>query len=50
MAKETKTNQDLDLNKLAEMQKENREIMENLKQATETPLFGNEDKFAQTIA
>lgn len=50
MVKETKTNQDLDLNKLAEMQKENREIMENLKQATETPMFGNEDKFAQTIA
>lgn len=49
MKKETKTNQDLDFNKLAEMQKENREIMENLKQATETPLFGNEDKFAQAI-
>ena len=40
MVKESKTNQDLDLNKLAEMQKENREIIENLKQATETPFFG----------
>lgn len=50
MVKETKTNQDLDLNKLAEMQKENREIMENLKQATETPLFGqSNDNFAQAI-
>lgn len=49
MAKETKTNQDLDFNKLAEMQKENREIMENLKQATETPFFGNSDNFAKEI-
>lgn len=40
MVKESKTNQDTDLNKLAEMQKENREIIENLKQATETPFFG----------
>lgn len=31
------------------MQKENREIMENLKQATETPMFGNNDNFAQAI-
>lgn len=50
MKNDAKTNQDHDLNKLAEMQKENREIMENLKQATEKPLFGNEDKFAHTIA
>lgn len=50
MNKETKTVQDLDLNKLAEMQKENREIMENLKQATETPFFGqSNDNFAQAI-
>lgn len=49
MVKETTTNQDIDLNKLAEMQKENREIMENLKQATETPMFGNNDNFAQAI-
>lgn len=49
MAKQTKTNQDFDINKLAEMQKENREIMENLKQATETPFFGDNDKFAQAI-
>jgi spore maturation protein CgeB len=49
MLKETKTNQDLDFNKLAEMQKENREIMENLKQAKETPMFGNNDNFAQAI-
>lgn len=49
LEKETKTNQDLDLNKLAEMQKENREIMENLKQATETPFFVDNDKFAQAI-
>jgi hypothetical protein len=47
MIKETTTNQDLD--KLAEMQKENREIMGNLKQATETPMFGDNDKFAQAI-
>lgn len=43
-------NQDLDLNKLAEMQKENREIVENLKKATETPLFGDNDNFAKEIA
>jgi hypothetical protein len=50
MKKETTTNQDLDFNKLAEMQKENREIMENLKKATETPLFGQgNDNFAQAI-
>lgn len=49
MVKESKTNQDLDINKLAEMQKENREIMENLKQATETPFFGNNDNFAKEI-
>lgn len=49
MEKERKTNQDIELNKLAEMQKENREIMENLKQATETPFFGNNDNFAQAI-
>lgn len=50
MVKESKTNQDPDLNKLAEMQKENREIMENLKQATETPFFSDNDKFTQAIA
>ena len=50
MKKGPKTNKDLDLNKLAEMQKENREIMENLKQATETPMFGQgNDNFAQAI-
>lgn len=43
------TKQDIYLNKLAEMQKEKREIMESLKQATETPLFGNNDNFAQAI-
>lgn len=47
--KKTKGNKDLDLNKLYEMQKENREIMENLKQVTETPMFGNNDNFAQAI-
>ena len=50
MAKETTTNQDLDLNKLAEMQKENREIMKNLKQATEKPFFGqSSEDFAHAI-
>lgn len=49
MVKESKTNQDPDLNKLAEMQKENREIIENLKQATETPFFVDNDKFTQAI-
>lgn len=49
LEKETSTNQDLDLNKLAEMQKEDREIIESLKQATETPLFGNNDNFAKEI-
>lgn len=49
MAKETTTNPDLDFNKLAEMQKENREIMKNIKQATEKPFFGNNDNFAQAI-
>lgn len=54
MVKETTTNPDLDFNKLAdklaEKQKEDREIIESLKQATETPLFwqGN-DNFAQAI-
>lgn len=50
MKKGPKTNKDIDINKLAEMQKENREIMENLKQATETPMFGQgNDNFAQAI-
>lgn len=52
--KQTTTNQDVDLNKLAdklaEKQKEDREIIERLKQATETPLFGQgNDNFAQAI-
>lgn len=41
---------DIDFDKLSEMQRENRKIMENLKQATETPMFGQgNDNFAQAI-
>lgn len=41
---------DIDLDKLAEMQKENREIMENLKQATELPMFNqSSEDLAKTL-
>jgi hypothetical protein len=42
---------DIDFDKLSEMQRENRKIMENLKQATETPMFSqSSEDIAKTLS